>query len=103
MPVATFNPPRRPREPNVYFFESRKMASNSAFASGITLNRDWRSNATPASSGSALISSSPTGRFKAPAGFKSTHDQSPSCAVGSGYASRATSATPTTHLPSTLW
>lgn len=79
------------------------MASNSAFASGITLRRDWRNNATPASSGSALISSSPTGRFNADAGFKSTHDQSPSPAVGSGYASRPTSATPTTHFPSTLW
>ena len=52
---------------------------------------------------SFLIASNSTGRFSAFTGTRSTQDQSPSFAVGSGYASFATRAMPTTVLSETLW
>src|SRR2546426_997783 len=57
---------------------------NSRLRSDCTERREFRSSEISASAGSALISSSVTGRSKARSGTRSTHTQSPSLAVGSG-------------------
>src|SRR5262249_8782578 len=79
------------------------MASNAAFSSGMTLSRDWRTRGIERSALSALISSSVTGRLSFLTGARSTATHPASLAVGSGYASRVTSHTPTTAVPTTQW
>src|SRR5262249_1848609 len=75
------------------------MASKAAFGIGMTLSRDWRTSGIVRSVLSALISSSVTGRSSFRTGARSTATQFPSFAVGSGYASRATSQMPITAGP----
>ena len=57
----------------------------------------------PARTGSPLITASDTGRGTDATGSRSTQDQSPASAVGSGEASRATLAVPTTLLSPPEW
>jgi len=80
----------------------RTISWNSALVSGCTDKRESRRSAIPFNFGLRLISSSVTARGNAFTGARSTALQSPSVAVGSGYASRTTLAMPTISLPMTL-
>src|SRR4029450_6002238 len=77
------------------------MASNAAFSSGMTLRRDCRTSGMSRSVRSALICSSVTGRASFLSRPRSPAPPCGSFAVGSGYASRTTSHTPTTAVPTT--
>src|SRR6059058_6276022 len=70
---------------------------------GITDSRPIRTSARSANARSFLISASGTGRGSLSPAFRSTTASLGSFCLGSGYASEATSATPTTAFSSPVW
>src|SRR3989304_9053185 len=73
---------------------SLTMMWNSAFVSGITARRGWRTSGRSARRGSALISASGTGRGNVLTGAKSHVSHCGSALVGSGEAARGPSIRP---------
>jgi hypothetical protein len=82
---------------------SSSRCAHSASLTGMTESRDCRMSGRSFKAGSCLMAARPTGRIRASIGSRSTATHAPSVAVGSGYADRATRATPTTSRPSPLW
>jgi len=80
-----------------------RIKRNACTLNGMTDKRDCRTSAIFFSADFALISRNVTGRRKGFSGTRSTALQSPSFAVASRYAVRATFAIPTTPLSSPLW
>ena len=78
------------------------MRANARASIGITESRLCATSGELRERGSAFTAASDTGSRSGATGARSTASQRSSSAVGSGYAARTTSATPTTSLLSPL-